>query len=254
MNLAPARAGNELIQPDATPKPGTAEPRRAHCQDPPSGESGNAAGSRPVMQLEHKPSKVLIVGCSGSGKTQYWTRYLLGSRARLKFVFDHEGEFAGRLKFRPATTLEQLATAAGRGWCVFDPARLYPGATPEAFAFFLDFAFTLSTQTGGRKLFACDELQAVTDTHTVSPELACVLETGRRYGLDFAAIAQQPNLVHNRVRNQATEVVTFQQMDPRAVDWCAAVGFDPAAVRGLAPGQYLARNLKTGGPAAGRVF
>lgn len=88
----------------------------------------------------------------------------------------------------------------------------------------------------------------------MSPELACVLETGRRYGLDWAGIAQQPNLIHNRIRNQATEVVAFQQMDPRAVDWCAAVGFDGDAIRALAPGQYLAKNLKTGGLVAGRVF
>jgi len=73
-------------------------------------------------------------------------------------------------------------------------------------------------------------------------------------GLDFAGIAQQPNLIHNRVRNQATEVVAFQQMDPRAVDWCAAVGFDPEAIRALRPGEYLARNLKSGGTARGRVF
>jgi hypothetical protein len=67
-------------------------------------------------------------------------------------------------------------------------------------------------------------------------------------------IAQQPNLVHNRLRNQATEVVAFQQMDPRAVDWCAEVGFEAEAIRALPPGAYLARNLKSGGTAAGRVF
>ncbi|NWF86178.1 MAG: hypothetical protein HXY18_20400 [Bryobacteraceae bacterium] len=67
-------------------------------------------------------------------------------------------------------------------------------------------------------------------------------------------MAQLPNLVHNRIRNRTTEVVTFQQIDPRAVDWCAEVSINPDAVRALRPGQYPARNLKTGGMAAGRVF
>jgi hypothetical protein len=131
---------------------------------------------------------------------------------------------------------------------------MFPGRTEEAFAFFCDFAFTVSTRMPGRKIFACDELQVLVGTNGITPELALVLETGWRYGLDFAGITQQPNLIHNRVRNQATEVVAFQQMDPRSVDWCEAVGFDPEAIRGLAPGSYLARNLKTGGTAAGRVF
>ena len=85
-------------------------------------------------------------------------------------------------------------------------------------------------------------------------ELSLVLETGRRYGLDFAGITQQPNLVHNRIRNQATEVIAFQQMDARSVEWCESVGFDGDAIRALPPGRYLARNLKSGGTAAGRVF
>jgi hypothetical protein len=81
-----------------------------------------------------------------------------------------------------------------------------------------------------------------------------VLETGRRYGLDAAMISQQPNLIHNRIRNQLTEVVTFQQMDPTAVDWLETVGFDPEAVRALRPGQFLVRNLNSGAQTNGKVF
>ncbi len=131
---------------------------------------------------------------------------------------------------------------------------MYPGRTAEAFDFFCRWAFESSGRLPGRKLFACDELQVLVNTAALPAALALVLETGRRVGLDVALIAQQPNLVHNRIRNQMTAVVTFQQVDPRAVDWCAEVGFDPAAVRALRPGHYLARNLKTGGQSAGRVF
>lgn len=206
------------------------------------------------MDLSHKPAKLLVTGASGSGKTTYWTRFLLGVPARYKFVYDHQGELAYRLKFTPATDLDSLADGTLRGWGVFDPARMFPGRTPEGFAFFCDYAFNASTRLAGRKLFACDELQALTDTNTFSAELALVLETGRRYQLDAAMISQAPNLLHNRIRNQLTEVVTFRHGDERALDWLVAAGFGADAVRALPPGQYLARNLATGGEARGRVF
>lgn len=41
-------------------------------------------------------------------------------------------------------------------------------------------------------------------TNRITPQLVIVLETGRHYGLDLAGITQQPNLIHNRIRNQAS--------------------------------------------------
>ena len=206
------------------------------------------------MQLDHRPYKLLVTGASGTGKTTYWTRYLLGTVAQLKFVFDHEGEFAFRNKIRAATTPEELGIGAHQGWCVFDPGRMFPGDLPSAFNFFCEWAFQVSSRTNGRKLFACDELQTQVGTNQISRELALVLETGRRYGLDAAMISQQPNLIHNRIRNQLTEAVSFRQLDQSAMEWLEGVGFDPEALRGLPDGAYLDRNLKSGAVASGRLF
>ncbi len=67
-------------------------------------------------------------------------------------------------------------------------------------------------------------------------------------------ISQAPNLIHNRVRNQLTEVVTFRQGDARAVEWLTDAGFGEELVRELRPGKFIARNLTTGGQTAGAVF
>lgn len=206
------------------------------------------------MQLTHRAHKLLVTGRSGSGKTTFWVRYLLGTPAGLKFVFDHEGELSHRLGVPPAVNVDQLGQAAASGWCIYDPAAMFPGRLEEAFNFFCEFAFTVATRIPGRKIFACDELQKLVGTAKVSTELAMVLETGRRYGLDAAMISQQPNLIHNRIRNQVTEVVTFQQMDPNAVEYLEAVGFEPEQIRALRPGSFLARNLNSGAQSSGKVF
>ena len=206
------------------------------------------------MQLDHEPTKVLVTGASGRGKSSYWTRLLIGYPAQHKFVFDHEGELAVRLRVRAAEDLAGLAQAANTPWCIFDPARMFPGRLPDAFAFFCDFTFQAAVKMRGSKLFACDELQKLLGTDRITDELALVLETGRRYGIDAVMVAQAPNLIHNRIRNQLTEVVTFQQLDGNALKYLREVGFNDEEVRQLRIGQFVARNLKTGGEARGNVF
>lgn len=206
------------------------------------------------MDLAHKPYKLLITGASGSGKSTYWTRYITGTAARIKFVFDHEGEFAYRHKIKPAVTIEELAAGTGHGWAVYDPSVMFAGRLGEGFDFFCDFAFQVSSSLDGRKLFCCDELQKLVGTNQVSPELALVLETGRRYGLDVALITQQPNLVHNRIRNQLTEVVSFRQIDAAPIQWLEGAGFKGEELSALPNGRFVARNLLTGGQATGLLF
>lgn len=207
------------------------------------------------MQLAHRPSKVLVTGRSGTGKSTFWSAHLVKTPAHLKFVFDHEGEFSHRAGVRPATTTQELAAATWSGpWVIYDPYRMFPGELDQAFAFFSAFAFETSTRMPGRKLFACDELQKMVGTSEVPAEFRTVLETGRRYGLDAVMISQAPNLIHNRVRNQLTEIVTFAHLDPRAVEWLECAGFDSDRVRALRPGQYMARDLVSGTWREGRVF
>lgn len=207
------------------------------------------------MKLSHKPTKLLITGKSGSGKSTYYTRFITHWPATWRFIYDHEGEFSARTGMPPATTAEgMLAHLQARRWVVYDPARMFPGDIHAGFAFFSEWAFTLSQRLAGLKLFACDELQKLVGTAAMPWELACVVETGRRYQIDTAFISQQPNLIHNRLRNCLTEVATFCQVDANAIAFLADVGFREEEVRGLRPGQFICRNLNTDAEERGSVF
>jgi energy-coupling factor transporter ATP-binding protein EcfA2 len=200
-----------------------------------------------VQVYDHPSKKVLITGTSGTGKTTLLEKLLRKEKARYKFVFDHQGEFAHRFKVEPCYGPENLceAVAAG-GWVCFDPVQMYPGKTPEAFSFFCDFAFCMATTQKGRKIFICDELQKLVDNAKTPDELMCILDTGRRYQLDFFGISQAPNLIHNAIRNQLTEVYTFRQSDENAIKFLDANGFNETQVRNLKGHDYLWRNLSTG--------
>lgn len=207
------------------------------------------------MNFAHRRTGLIVTGQSGTGKTTFWLRYLQGERVRMRFVFDGEGEVSHKLRIMPATRPDELAAACERGtWCVFDPGVMFPGRNPEAFAFFCDFAFQAGQRIPGRKLFACDELQKLVGVNSCPWELSCILETGRRHELDSAIITQQCNLVHNRVRSQTTEAVTFRHVEDRALAWLSAVGFDPEAVCRLPGGRFIARNLESCQESNGKVF
>jgi ABC-type dipeptide/oligopeptide/nickel transport system ATPase component len=207
------------------------------------------------MQLAHRPTKLLITGKSGSGKSTYFTRFVTSWPAAWRFIYDHEGEFAQRTGLPAAhTPREMLEHLSARRWVIFDPAAAFPGDVQRGFAFFSEWAFSVSQRLQGKKLFCCDELQKLTGTNQVGWELACVVETGRRYEIDTCFISQQPNLIHNRLRNCLSEVATFAQVDANAIQFLAEVGFNEESVRALRPGEYLCRNLNTGAEERGRVF
>lgn len=207
------------------------------------------------MQLTHRPTKILVTGKSGTGKSTYFTRYVLNSAHDWKFIFDHEGEFQQRLDCGAVYELAGLEEPLQEErWVIYDPSKEFPGETEAAFDKFLGWVFARCATLPGTKLFACDELQKMVGTMSVTHNLTCLLETGRRRGLDCVMISQQPNAIHNRVREQLTEVVTFQQLTDNAIDFLAQIGFDAEQVRALHPGEFWARSLSTSAEARGRVF
>jgi len=205
------------------------------------------------LNLAWNTTKVLITGNSGSGKTVFWTRYLIGSEARWKFAFDHDGQLSHRLKVRPARTLGEVAQASAKGWCIYDPSVMYPGRLAEAFEFFTRYVFEAAKATRGRKLFACDELQQFVPSRQFPAAFAAILQTGRVYELDAAFISVAPNMVHTEIRNQATEVVAFTTMGESAVGFLEAEwGFQGEDLRRLPQFHFIARR-KAGGEVRGVV-
>ncbi len=210
-----------------------------------------------MQTFDHPSKKVLITGVSGTGKTTLFEKLLRKEKARWKFIFDHQGEFSVRFGGgRPAaaTVGDLIQDTARGGYVIFDPVEFCNEigvdgerrGLPGAFAFFCDYVFAICETHKGRKIIACDELQKLVDTSKTPPELMTVLDTGRRYQLDFYGISQAPNLIHNAIRNQLTEIFTFRQCDKNAVVFLEDNGFNPDSVRNLQGHEYLWRSLKTG--------
>jgi len=96
------------------------------------------------MNLAHKSSKLIITGQSGTGKSTYFTQYVLNSFQtlyRMIYVFDHQGEFALRSERPAAMTEEDLIEHNKTGFVIFDPSEMFPGETESAWNFFCEWTF-----------------------------------------------------------------------------------------------------------------
>jgi len=208
-----------------------------------------------IQKFDHPANRRLITGVSGTGKTTLFLDQITNARARLKFVFDHQGEFSRKLKIRACTTPEQIIQKAeAGGWILFDPLDMANETNAEgkrrgivtSFEFFAGLSFAICEQIKGRKLFICDELQKLTSTKKEPEELLAILDTGRRWQIDFYGISQSPNRIHNAIRNQLTHITTFRQSDANAVIYLAENGFEAEEIRNLRKGEYIWRDLDSG--------
>jgi len=209
-----------------------------------------------MQQLHHKPTKLLIVGASGTGKTACLCRYLLAAPASRKFVFDHQGELAERLGLVACYRFDELQAAVTNRapWIIFDPADSFSGDLEGGFAFFCDFAFSVAKAETGRKFFVSDEIQLCTNTASLPRSFKAIIETGRRAGLDTILISNATNLTNNIVRNNTTDLLAFRTIDPRALDLVEFYGLDAATVATLPDGKYIGKNTVNGSTYRGEIF
>lgn len=188
-----------------------------------------------------------MTGRSGTGKTEFLGRYVLSSEYPLVLVFDGQGELSQRWRINPVVDPELLLAAVEkRSRCrvvLFDPAWAFPGNLAGGFSFWSDWCFSISEAIEGPKLAVVDELQQLVDTYGISDSFCAMTETGRRAELDMAVATHSFNLVHNRLRNQLSEVVTFAQVDPRAIEKLEEIGFDPEELPRLPEGSYVSLDL-----------
>lgn len=190
----------------------------------------------------------MLTGNSGSGKTTLLESMVRKERARWKFVYDHKhGEFCKRFGAEPCFDGEDLTERLEKGgYVVFDPIHLFKGRPEEGFAFFCKWVFAICEQSKGRKLFICDELQKLLDTRNDPDELLVILDTGRVYQIDCFMVTNASNGIHNRVRQQITEVYAFKQGDKNACEWLEQKGFDRETLLTMPNFKFICKNLDTG--------
>lgn len=203
------------------------------------------------MNIERKASHVLTCGKSGKGKTTYNLRYLIGSHHDRVFIYDHQGEFAERLHLVPITSFEELRKrAAKERFLCFDYSQAFPGQMEETFDMFCGFVFDLCVEhlepQGIESILVCDEVQKCTTVNECPQPLKNVMQTGRRFNLDSALMSQQPNRIHNEVREQVTELVMFQLKDENSLKFVKKMGLDEQPIIDLPDLHYIWFNLSNG--------
>ena len=199
----------------------------------------------------HRKFCLGVFGASGTGKTTYLTRFLEAVKGTTcRFIFDADGEFSRKFNRPGVRRQEDIPAAIADGWVIYDPTE-HPGSVEEAFAFFAALAYRVSPLLPGRKFFVVDELQDHTDGNKIPPVLKDIVQKGRRRGLDSAFISQAPNLLHNAVRGQLSEVTCFQMVDDRALEYPVNFGFREQEIRTLPQFHWVCRN-KFGGEDRGR--
>ena len=200
------------------------------------------------MDLLRKASHVLVCGRSGQGKTSYGERYIAGSHHARVFIFDWQGEFAGRLRIPPVYDLEEIGENPAR-IIAFDPSEHFGGHFEEVFGAFCDIVMFQAKQVKAKSgldcLLVCDELQRLIPVQDPPQELRNVLQTGRRAGLDTLLLSQQPNRLHNEVREQFTEIAFFKMTDTRSLEFVESRGVDPERISKLETLHYLWFNTLT---------
>ena len=209
------------------------------------------------MQINHKPTKILILGRSGSGKTTYLLRYVDSAPQQYIFIFDHKLEFLERMGIQPYYTVGECAEALKRkettiSYCY---AEEFEGEVETAFEFYCEWVYEVSKVIPGTKLIVIDEVNRFTQTwETGYSAFKTLIQDGRLQGLDLISTSHGANEISTKLRNQLTEIVALHSVDRRSVKFLEENNFDPDEVMSLEVGQFVALETDTGTFHRGHLF
>lgn len=213
--------------------------------------------------LESRRAVTVAAGQSGSGKSTFCVRYLLNAPLSVRFLFDPDpgefhpdkGEFSDRLKLPPARDEFDLALGLIGGWVAFDPWEMFPGEAEAALEYFCEFAFEKSAGIPGSKILVVDEVWKYCSPQMIPHWLKRVVKEGRKRGLRLWVNIQEPWKLNSSIVSEVSEFDFFrlQLLKPTHADFVSGCGFDPAEISALAPLQYVARNMDSGGMQRGKL-
>jgi hypothetical protein len=203
------------------------------------------------VNIKRKASHVLVAGRSGMGKTTYGERYLIGAHHKRVFIFDHQGEFAERLHVLPIFRFEDIRRRGETETILcYDYSREARGQLLEAFDAFCTEVFDICEfhlePRGFDGLIVCDEIQKCIGDQSPPQSVKNIVQTGRRFGVDSLFLSQQPNRIHNEMREQVTELVLFSLQDENSLKFAKNMGKNVEEVQALKEHEYLWYNLHTG--------
>jgi hypothetical protein len=152
-----------------------------------------------------------------------------------------------------AGTGGEMDTWLCRGWVAFDPHTLFPGRMEEALQFFCEWAFTVGEAIPGSKDLVVDEVWRYCNPQKLPPELANVVQSGRKAGMQLLVNTQEPSRLSGPIVNGMSEMVCFRLQSGAALDWAEFYGADPLEVQTLNVLSFVSRNCASGGVLRGRI-
>ena len=202
-----------------------------------------------AQKQDHPSIKIAIVGTSGAGKSTLFEKLIRRENARWVFLYDHkDGDLARRFRVKACFDGEQVFAAIERGdpVVIYNPSKEFPGKPELGFEFFCELLWSLKSALRGKKVWGCDELDALVDARCEPEPMCKILDQGRTFQFDGIFIAQSMNGIHNQVRKQFTEIFALMQGDKNGLAWLLERGFDLGELNALTYGEWLYKNRLTG--------
>lgn len=177
-------------------------------------ESGAYAVS---LQLANSNLVIVVAGRSGTGKSTVANLIVLNSGFSCVFIFDPEGEYAGRFQRRACQTVAELNAAIATGWVIFDSTFLFPGSdiaeteqSQAAFKNFCEWVWTKAPAINGQKILVADEIWKFCTPNFIPLSLRAIVQNGRKRGIGLLATSQKPNKMNETIIGEATEFIGFR--------------------------------------------
>ena len=196
------------------------------------------------MNIMYRPTRYLISGISGYGKSTMVERLVKLLDMDKTFIFDHQEEFAGRFNL-PESDIEGLGNAILARKCkiiCFNPRMDFGASLQQAYDWFARYVYDYSWINKEEKCFVCDEQQDFINSYSSEEGLNLILQNSRKQQLNSILACQQENMIHNIARSQVTHRVYFHQEDITAAKHALSKGISMEELQGLGIGQYIMLN------------
>lgn len=183
------------------------------------------------MEINSQEKKViLILGKRGQGKS-FLVKHHLKEFNRF-LVYDTLCEYTDGLIFTDFETLFKFWNEHLDG----DFRLIYQPLQPdEEFSNICDLVYEC-----GNMVFIVEEIDRFSDSTHLPLEFANIVQRGRHRDITLIAISQRPYRVNRTLSSQVKELYTFQQSEPRDIDFISEfIGQDLDRVRTLPIYNYL---------------
>ncbi len=196
----------------------------------------------------------LAAGMSGSGKSYFCYRYLFAAPGiACRFIYDDTDRASTHYNVRPCALPAEMEAALQTRWVVYRPHRMFPDDFKAGFAYFADWVLNACKRGPGRKLFLADEIWQWCSPHSISPELARVINLGRVEDLELVTATMWPHKLHSGLIGACTEAVFFRTDERLALDALEDIGGKPDEIRNLPLRKFIALNRLTRSTLTGKV-